>query len=234
MGSKIEELLEKLDLSASDACLFQKALTHSSYCSEYGGEDNERLEFLGDAVLSLMITEYIYLNCPDFAEGRLAKIKAYVVSERILAEIARTLEMGKHIMLGKGEAASGGMEKDSVLADAMEAVIGSIFLSRGYEKAVGILMPYFIQHINEGTRHPTKDDFKSSLQEILQGMKKSTPRYRVEEEKGPAHNKIFTVGVWCDDVKLGRGSGKNKKDASQKAAESAIIKLKNGFWKELP
>ena len=225
MHDQVEKLLRNLGCCDLDPTLVDQALTHSSYKYEYGGEDNERLEFLGDAVLSLIVSDFLYSRYKNLDEGKLAKIKASVVSEKVLAQIALQQNLGLYIKLGKGEEMSGGRNKTSVLAAALEALTGCIFLSKGYDETVKIILPHLLNHLEKRRKFPEEDDYKSRLQEILQKTRKMSPQYKVVSQSGPDHDKHFMVEVYCGTLFLGRGEGKSKKQASQKAAEDAIRRL---------
>ena len=205
--------------------LLRHALTHRSYAYENGGvPNNERLEFLGDSVLGLVVTESLYADHPEMAEGQLAKLRAAVVNMRALAEVARTLDVGDHLLLGRGEEATGGRDKASILADTMEALIGTVYLAEGLESA-----RVFVHHLIDpllasSTRLGAGLDWKTSLQELAASGGHGMPEYRVTEE-GPDHEKTFTARAVVDDEELGTGVGRSKKEAEQQAAHTAWTEL---------
>jgi ribonuclease-3 len=200
--------------------LLRQALTHRS--AENAGEDNERLEFLGDAVLELIVSEYLYRNHPEFSEGQLTKARVHGVSEPTLAEVAKRIGLGNHIIMSRGEEASGGRERPSILSDAFEAVVGAIYLDLGLSEA----RRFVLQHLEEAIANPEIRDYKSLLQEITQERLKVTPRYTIIHESGPAHNKLFVARVEINGIEAGQGVGKSKKEAEQSAARSALEGLK--------
>ena len=204
-----------------DEPLLLRALTHRSYAYEKGGlPNNERLEFLGDSVLGLVVTDTLYRGHPELPEGQLAKLRAAVVNMRALADVARTIELGEYVMLGKGEEATGGRDKASILADTMEALIGTVFLSAGMERAADFVHHHFDPLIEEAATLGAGLDWKTSLQEIAAGASLGSPEYRVDEQ-GPDHEKEFHARVVVDDEVLGEGHGRSKKEAEQKAAKQA-------------
>nr|WP_242652779.1 ribonuclease III [Intrasporangium flavum] len=220
----VDALLDHLDEVVGqgvDEPLLLRALTHRSYAYENGGlPNNERLEFLGDSVLGLVVTESLYREHPDLAEGQLAKLRAAVVNMRALADVARTFDLGGYVMLGKGEEATGGRDKASILADTLEAVIGTVFLSVGIERAGTFVHHHFDALIEEAATLGAGLDWKTSLQEMAAGATLGTPEYRVGEQ-GPDHEKEFHAQVFVGDEVLGEGHGRSKKEAEQKAAKQA-------------
>lgn len=200
------------------------ALTHRSYAAEHGLEVSyERLEFLGDAVLQLAVTRYLYDTYDDLAEGELAKIRAAVVNKRTLAGIARTLGVGASILLGQGEETSGGRDKDSILADVVESLLGAVYLDGGYEPASRFVLENWVPFIEDRAAAPGRRDYKTRLQETLarDGL---TPRYEISES-GPDHAKAFRADLWVDDELRSTGEGSSKKRAEQDAAREATEKL---------
>ncbi len=220
----VDTLLAHLDEVVGqgvDEPLLLRALTHRSYAYENGGlPNNERLEFLGDSVLGLVVTESLYREHPDLAEGQLAKLRAAVVNMRALADVARTFDLGGYVMLGKGEEATGGRDKASILADTLEALIGTVFLSVGIERAGDFVHHHFDALIEEAATLGAGLDWKTSLQEMAAGATLGTPEYRVGEQ-GPDHEKEFHAQVFVGDEVLGEGRGRSKKEAEQKAAKQA-------------
>ena len=204
-----------------DEPLLLRALTHRSYAYEKGGlPNNERLEFLGDSVLGLVVTDTLYRGHPELPEGQLAKLRAAVVNMRALAEVARSIDLGGFVMLGKGEEATGGRDKASILADTMEALIGTVFLSAGMERAAAFVHHHFDPLIEAAALLGAGLDWKTSLQEIAAGASLGSPDYRIDEQ-GPDHEKQFHARVIVDDEVLGEGRGRSKKEAEQKAAKQA-------------
>jgi ribonuclease-3 len=202
-------------------------LAHRSWCAENGGSlSNERLEFLGDAVLGLVVTDHIYRTYPDLPEGELAKVRATVVSAAALAEVAVELRLGEAILLGKGEDASGGREKPSILADAMEAVIGALYIDGGWDAASDFLLGLLSERIAEAASGPGGQDYKTRLQELSARSFESLPEYRVVDD-GPDHAKRFYATVVLGGVSRGHGEGRSKKQAEQAAARSAWEHLRD-------
>uniref|UniRef100_UPI0038CC09AF ribonuclease III n=1 Tax=Microlunatus flavus TaxID=1036181 RepID=UPI0038CC09AF len=219
------ELLEELGL-VLDAELFERTLTHRSYAYEQGGlPTNERLEFLGDSVLGLVVTEHLYTTFPDLSEGQLAKLRAAVVNSRALADVARGLDLGALVHLGRGEETTGGRDKSSILADTMEALIGAVFLEHGIDQARRFVHHLFDPLMAEVSTRGAGLDWKTSLQEIASLSGLGVPVYRVVES-GPDHAKSFSATVAVDDLDYGPGAGRNKKEAEQNAAALAFADLK--------
>lgn len=220
-------LEENIGYHFSDSCLLLQALTHSSYANEMRmnkENNNERLEFLGDAVLELVTSEYLYREYKDFAEGDLTKLRASIVCEQTLSSCARDLNIGQFLLLGKGEDASGGRIRESILSDALEAVIGAIFLDGGFTNAKEFIYDYVLLNIKNKELF---FDSKTILQEIIQNDNNNLKiRYKLLSENGPDHNKTFTIAVYVGNDQVGCGSGRTKKAAEQEAASEAIQKLK--------
>lgn len=217
-----KRLFEGLGVSVPDE-LLRVALSHSSYANESGGVSNERLEFLGDAVLNLALAEFLYRRFPERDEGELSKIRAVVVSRPVLAQVARRLGLGEHLLLGRGEELAGGRERPSILAAALEALFGAVFLSHGYEEARGLaerlLGPEARRYAAE--RSP---DYKSLLQELGQRRYGALPAYEVVQSEGPEHKKVFTVSVELGGSRA-VGRGRSKKEAEQAAAKRLYLDL---------
>lgn len=202
--------------------LIYMALIHPSYSQEQNNlQNNQRLEFLGDAVLDFVVAEYLYLNYADKPEGDLTQIRAKVVCEKALVEIANKINIGKYIMLGKGEDMSGGRERKSILADTVEAVIGAIYLDEGLDYVRKFILKYLESTIKETARGDYQD-YKSRLQEFAQARSKENVCYKIIEESGPAHAKQFVAGVYFQEILLASGKGKSKKEAEQNAAEKVL------------
>ncbi len=205
--------------------LLERALTHRSYAYENGGlPTNERLEFLGDAVLGLVVTDALYTTHPDLPEGSLAKLRASVVNTRALADVARTLQLGRWLRLGRGEEVTGGRDKNSILADTMEAVIGAVYLDRGVATATTVVRELFDPLMRAASQDGASLDWKTALQELAAARGLSTPAYSIEES-GPDHAKSFIAQVAVGGALCGSGTGRSKKEAEQKAAEAAYAEL---------
>ncbi len=216
-----DALASKLGWRVNDPDRLVQAFAHRSWCAEHPGhEPNERLEFLGDAVLGLIVTDHLFRTYPDLAEGELAKARAAVVNSAALATIARDLDLGSALMLGKGEDASGGRAKPSILADAAEAVIGAIYLDAGYSVTEDIVLRLVADLVGEAASGPGGQDFKTRLQELCAQDFDELPVYNVADS-GPDHAKVFTAEVSVAGRRLGTGEGRSKKQAEQAAARSA-------------
>jgi ribonuclease-3 len=219
------EHLAEVSGAPVDESLLLRALTHRSYAYENGGlPNNERLEFLGDSVLGLVVTDTLYTAHPDLPEGQLAKLRAAVVNMRALADVARTLGLGDHLLLGRGEESTGGRGKASILADTMEAVIGTVYLSAGMPAAAALVHHLLDPLMAHSATMGAGLDWKTSLQELAAASGVGVPEYRVDEE-GPDHEKTFHARAVVGQEVLGTGTGRSKKEAEQRAAELA--------WREL-
>jgi len=224
----VEEFQTRLGYRFDDPALLEMSLTHRSWANEQGvGEHYERVEFLGDAVLGLLVAHWLYDRYPELAEGDLSKLKSYAVSETMLADWAETLELGSALRLGVGEDRSGGRTKRSLLADAMESVLGAIYLDGGMA-AVGAVTESWLESVltNEPGERPVADA-KTTLQELAQSRGEELPIYRHIAEEGPDHRKRFHVECWVGGTCLGVGTGPSKKQAEQSAASAALIELEN-------
>lgn len=209
-----------------DPELLDLALTHRSYAYEHGGlPHNERLEFLGDSVLGIVVTETLYRTYPNLPEGQLAKLRAAVVNARALADVARTLELGEFLLLGRGEESTGGRDKSSILADAMEAVIGATYLSGGASSAGVLVHRHFDPLIEQAAALGAGLDWKTSLQEVAANGQFGLPEYLVSDS-GPDHEKQFHARVRVGGEILGEGRGRSKKVAEQQAAQGAYLELR--------
>lgn len=223
----LKELQQKIDYQFKDENLLFTAVTHSSYANEHKLHKihhNERLEFLGDAVLEIVSSDFLFKNFPDMAEGQMSKKRASLVCEPTLAYCARQIGLGKYLMLGKGEDMGGGRNRDSILSDALEAVIGSIYLDGGLNKASKFIMTHVLNDIEHKAMF---QDSKTILQEILQKNHRDPITYEVVDMKGPEHNRMFVMRVKLGDAVIGQGSGRTKQAAGQEAAYHAILALKN-------
>jgi ribonuclease-3 len=204
------------------------AFTHRSYANELSESipNNERLEFLGDSVLGMVVSEYLYQTLPDQPEGELARIKSFVVSEASLSEISKRLRVDNFILIGKGEEYSGGRSKKAILADALEAIIGAFYLDSGFMPARKFIRQILVPEINKVLEDRHVKDYKTLLQEHVQKRMKTYPRYKVVQKSGPDHDRIFTIEVHIGDRSYGSGKGKNKKEAEQEAARIAYLAIK--------
>ncbi|MDY6825653.1 MAG: ribonuclease III [Bacillota bacterium] len=222
-SEKIVGLLNDLGWPFVDRKLYEQALTHSSYAHEKGHRrlHNERLEFLGDAVLELIISDYLYEVYPHLQEGKLTKLRADMVCEASLARIAFTLNLGEYIRLGKGEIVGGGSTRPSLLADAVEAMIGALYLDVGLKKGRQCVLDLYQQILFELKEGVLRRDYKTLLQEFTQARFAVTPVYRISKESGPDHQKTFEAEVILDNDTIGSGWGRSKKDAEQAAAREA-------------
>ena len=225
-------LQQTLDVSFNDASLLEQALIHSSYINEnpdLAPVSNERLEFLGDAVLDLVVADKLYQDFPHLAEGEMTRLRAALVRRDTLARVAKAVRLGDYLYLGKGEEASGGRHKSANLASALEAVIAAIFLDRGSSIAGEFILRLLDTELQKVVSQGTGVDFKSELQELIQAREQQSPTYHVIEVTGPDHDKRFTVEVRLGEVVLGRGLGKSKKAAETEAAHSALEQLSTNF-----
>jgi ribonuclease III len=221
----VVDTLDELGLAIAPE-LLELSLTHRSYAYERGGlPTNERLEFLGDSVLGLVVTEHLYSSHAELSEGQLAKLRAAVVNSRALADVARGLELGAQVRLGRGEETTGGRDKSSILADTMEAVIGAVFLAHGIDASRLFVHHLFDDLMADVATRGAGLDWKTSLQEIASLNGLSVPSYEVEES-GPDHAKSFQAMVVIDGQRFGPGAGRNKKEAEQNAAATAFAALK--------
>lgn len=204
--------------------LFEQAFIHRSYLNESRQkmESNERLEFLGDSVLSFVVSDYLYTKYPEFNEGILTNLRSLLVNTKSLANLARELELGTYLKLSRGEEESEGRKNQSLLADCLEALLGALFLDQGIEVVRAFLMENLIPQAEELVQNRTFKDPKSLLQEQVQSLKFPSPSYRVIKEEGPAHAKLFTMGVFVEDKLIGQGSGKSKQEAEEMAAKEVL------------
>ncbi|MDP9021924.1 MAG: ribonuclease III [Actinomycetota bacterium] len=217
----LAELESRLEMQFSDDATLRRALTHRSFAFEHGGlPTNERLEFLGDAVLTLVVTDLIFHQMHEAPEGRLTKLRAAATRTATLADVARALELGRFVRLGKGEVATGGTDKDSILADTFEAVLGAVYLDRGFEAASALVRRLFAERLESLATRGAALDYKTSLQELAAARSGSLPVYALHEE-GPDHAPEFTAVVSVDGIECGRGTGGSKKKAEQAAAREA-------------
>lgn len=226
---QLQSFCQKLGIHMHDLELMDMALTHTSYAHEAKRATklphNERIEFLGDSVLSVVVSTYMYKNFPDLSEGQLTKLRAYIVCEGSLYEYAKKIHLGDYLQLGKGEEMSGGRERPSILADAFESVLGAIYLDQGLEAVQSCLLNMMQKEINYICRHGIHNDYKTRLQEFLQRDGEVEISYQLMGSTGPEHNKIFTSEVMVEGRVIGEGKGRTKKDSEQHAAQQALAQL---------
>lgn len=226
--SVLNNFQQILAYAFNDIELLDNALIHRSFVNENPAssyKDNERLEFLGDAVIGLCISDMLIKKFPDYAEGQLSKLRAYVVNEHSLADLARKLNIGDYLLLGKGEECSGGRTKTSILSNAFEAVTAAIYLDCGFEEVYKFLKRIFKPLVEEGTKSLIYRDYKTALQEICQNRFKETPKYTLIRETGPDHDKMFEISLTVAGTITAIGIGKSKKEAEQRAAQKALEEL---------
>lgn len=231
---QFEELQQELDITFKNKHLLYQAFTHSSYVNEHRKKhfaDNERLEFLGDAVLELSISKFLYERYPHMSEGELTKLRASIVCEPSLVIFANELNFGKYVLLGKGEELTGGRERPALLADVFESFIGALYLDQGMDAVVKFLSRVVFPKVEIGAFSHVMD-FKSQLQELVQQSNTGVLHYEIIDESGPAHNRTFVSRVLLNDKELGIGRGKSKKEAEQQAAQNAMIVLNQSLYKE--
>ncbi len=217
-----------LQLTFSDHVIALSALTHKSYCNEHRDEpcaDNERLEFLGDAVVDLAVSHRLMERFPVASEGELSKLRASIVNEEGLARIARQMALGELLLLGRGEELTGGREKSSVLADGLEAVLGAVYMSSGMDQVMPIVDRLFAESFEGVAQGRIGQDYKTQLQEEVQNRLRLSPRYKVISEKGPDHEKIFEIEVSIGSEIYARSCGRSKKEAEQAAAKETLVML---------
>ena len=219
---------ENLGYKFKNEELLKTALTHTSYAHERKVDSYERLEFLGDAILLMLTSRYIYNNYPDFPEGKMSRMRANIVCEATLFKIAEKLSIGECARLGKGEELTGGRHRASILADMVEAILAAIYLDGGIEKAQEVIFDAYGHIIEAAAKGKLNSDYKTALQEELQKAGSVNIEYCLVKEEGPAHNKLFTMAVALNGKILGTGEGKTKQEAQQMAAKNALEVIKNG------
>jgi ribonuclease-3 len=226
-SERLGELEIRLGVTNLDRDLLLRSLAHRSWCAENGEpESNERLEFLGDSVLGLVVTHYVFAHFPSLPEGQLSEVRAGVVNAQVLAEVALELDLGAHLLLGKGEDAAGGRQKQSILADAFEAVVAAVYLDQGFAVARDVVLRCLQDRIADAAAGPGGRDYKTRLQEITAARALGRPRYVVRDE-GPDHAKHFYATVYVTDRHYGEGEGRSKKQAEQAAAWVAWTRLQD-------
>mgnify|MGYP001609961148 CR=1 FL=1 len=213
--------------SFKDKKLFEQAFIHRSYLNEVKEhlDSTERLEFLGDSILSFVVSKYLYAKYPGFNEGILTNLRAMLVNTRTLAEVARELEFGKLLKLSKGEEESKGRENSSLLADCFEAFVGALFMDQGAEAVSQFILEVLLPRTEIFLERKALKDSKSLLQESIQAKKQVSPVYKVLKEEGPPHKRTFTVGAYLENTLLGTGTGRSKQDAEKNAADQALLKI---------
>ena len=229
--SSLKDLQAAINYHFNDSSLLREALTHKSFAHEQQGTSsigNERLEFLGDAVLELSITHILMERFPDYSEGKLTKLRAGIVNKEGVAAVARELKLGRYILLGRGEEGSSGRVKNSILANAYEALIAAVYYDGGYQQVFKLIENHFSQLIYEVGEKGMSRDYKTRLQEYSQSALGAMPEYVIVREEGPDHEKIFEVYVTINGIRYETGRGRNKKTAEQEAARSTLFKLKGG------
>jgi len=225
---KLKDFEKSISYTFNDISLLDNALTHRSYVNEkqeFLYKDNERFEFLGDAVLELCISDILMKKFPDYSEGQLSKLRASLVNEQALSELAKNFQLGDFLLLGKGEESSGGRNKSSILSNTFEALMAAIYLDSGYEKTYRLISNLFRALIENGFDQTIYRDYKTYVQEISQNKFKVIPEYVLIHQYGPDHDKIFEIELVIPNILKTTGTGKNKKDAEQKAAKKAIEEL---------
>ncbi|MBO2942746.1 ribonuclease III [Paenibacillus sp. F411] len=228
MSGDLKQLQHKLQIRFRNGTLLKQAFTHASYVNEHRftqNQDNERLEFLGDAVLELTVSEFLYNQYPDRPEGELTKLRAAIVCEPSLVKFAEKLDFGRYVLLGKGEEMTGGRTRPALLADVFESFVGALYLDQGLEAVSVFLNDHVFPSITLNGR-PQMSDYKTELQELTQHHGMGTLEYRIVEERGPAHEREFVSEVHMGSECLGRGSGRSKKEAEQQAAAVALKRIR--------
>ena len=225
------ELEAQLGYTFKNKALLTEALTHRSFYYENPDTStmhNERLEFLGDSVLGFVVVEYLFLSDKNLKESAMAKIKSYLVKEAVLSEVANSLSLGTYLRLGRGEEATGGRTKKSLLSDAVEAILGAIYVEGGYQEAREVVLSLFREKMDTIMHSSVLSDYKTELQEKTQLLFGVLPEYRVIKQEGEEHKKIFTIEVYINGKKFGRGTGRSKKEAQTFAAKEALSRLLEG------
>ena len=220
----MEALEQKLNYRFRDSALLRTALTHSSYANEHRCASNERLEFVGDSVLGMVTAAYLYQRFPELPEGKMTRLRAELVCEQSLWEVAERLGLGQQLLLGRGEESSGGRTRPSILADCVEAVIAAVYLDGGMEPARRIIDTFILSKL-DGDAGALMRDWKTELQEIIQQRPGRILSYQIYGESGPDHMKRFLAAVQCNDAVIGTGEGRTKKEAEQMAARAAMLAM---------
>mgnify|MGYP003293928860 CR=1 FL=1 len=221
---KLTEILKKYDINVRTYNNFTLAMTHSSYANEHQLKHNERIEFLGDSILGMLVAEYIYINFENMPEGNMSKLRATYVCEDANAKYAKEIGIDQLLLLGRGEEQTGGRTRPAILSDAFESFLGAIYLEGGIEEVRKLLKVVVFPHVL-AINEVQFVDYKSRLQEYIQAETRSALEYRLDNVQGPPHMRVFTMSVYLENIKLGTGVGKTKKDATQEAAKSALQKM---------
>ncbi len=223
---RYQKLFSKLNISFKEQDLVDQVFTHRSYLNEAKKQlsSNERLEFLGDSILSFLVSEYLYNNYPELPEGELTNLRSSIVKTKTLALAAEELDLGNYLFLSKGEEEGDGRKNHSLLADTFEALLGAVYLSSGLNNVKSIITSFLLPKLTKIIEGKEYKDAKSSFQELVQDIYRVSPNYKVLEETGPDHSKQFTVGVYVNDTLFGKGQGKSKQEAEQVAAHVALEK----------
>lgn len=221
--NEIKNILEELNLKYNNLEIYYTAFRHKSYVNENGGQSNERLEYLGDAILDFLVAEYLYITYPNKHEGELTQLRRDFVLGKANSNYAIDLNLGRGLMLGRGEKITGGETKPTLLNNLFEAFLGAVYLDGGMKEVKKILEKYVFPKISNKSSYFV--DYKSILQEQIQADNRESVKYEKIKETGPAHDKVFTMAVYHDDIQLGYGSGKSKREAEQQAAKAALEKL---------
>lgn len=230
MASNLSKLEQKLRVQFNNKNLLKEALTHRSYLNEYrraSVSHNERLEYLGDAVLELITTEYLFNKYPEYQEGRLTSLRAALVNYQMLSKVAKEINLEDYLLLSRGEAKDTGKARDVILANALEALIGALYLDQGYESTDRLIKDIILNHLEEVIEQELYRDSKSTLQEIVQEKLKATPTYKILKEQGPDHKKEFLVGVFFGSELKAQGTGASKQEAEYEAAKAALAAFKD-------
>lgn len=230
MKKNLDKIQQKIGIKFNNPQLLAQALVHRSYLNEITGRgigSNERLEFLGDAILSFVVSHWLYQEFPNYKEGQLTNLRSNLVRTTTLAQIAEKLEIGQNLLMSRGEKSSGGEKNPSLLANTLEAVIGAIYLDQGKEKTTGFIKIHLEPFLKQIVAKGEFKDSKSLLQERIQEEIQEAPLYKILKEEGPDHDKIFTVGIYSQGKLLAQGAGKSKQEAEEEAAKAALEKLKN-------
>jgi ribonuclease-3 len=232
---KSDDPISRLERTISyrfrDRRLLETALTHRSSLKGTGFQSNERLEFLGDAVLGMAVSDFLYRKFDDISEGDLTRLKAILVNETTLAGVALSFELGNYLFMSPEEEKSGGRQKSSIIADAFEALVGALYIDGGMRPALDIIKEYLLKDYIDIIEDENLHNYKGELLEFVQARGRTIPQYRIKDQIGPDHEKVFVVEVFVQGELLGQGDGRSKKEAEQNAARQALDKIKNGDYK---
>jgi ribonuclease-3 len=227
--TNVKSWLKSIGIDADDLKIYIQGLTHRSYARliNIKSRGNEQLEFLGDSILSFIITTYLYREYGYFTEGKMAKIRAFLINKKMLSEMAREIKIGRQILLSENEELCGGREKGSILADSLEALIGAVYIDKGIDFALNWVLDRYKKRIEKIIKKPGIMDYKTYLQEVIQADYSKLARYKLIKSRGPDHDKLFYSVVMLDDKIVGKGEGKSKKESEQDAAKNTLRKLYN-------